>query len=350
MSRHFFRGKGSWRKNGGIPRSLRCIFFPSAPSPPPPPRRCLMDSFTSPPFPLRSAHFLKSTSPQLNGVQDGCELRSQLFSALLSSHSFLPIVSLFFFLFHEGYHTLPINALPPILVLDPNSFPLFFHPSALHRFSFFPAPPLSRSVESITGMGAVRRFRRGELGLNSVKCPVKHINTTFDFWFLHSFPVPRRWISCGSTSTGSCLAWARRRSTHWSSTTWPNWWVSLFEKGTLTFRSYLFDVLLRDFLCSFPGFGLGGGMRLSLSGGDKIVWGTESRTDSRISSLGPKGPPGHCALCHPSFSGNTFTQTVAVPRFRLLLLPQRQLVSIPGRQARRRHTSAESNQAKGKTQ
>lgn len=31
-------------------------------------------------------------------------------------------------------------------------------------------------------MGAVRRFSRGELGLNSVKCPVKHIkNTTFDF-------------------------------------------------------------------------------------------------------------------------------------------------------------------------
>lgn len=36
-------------------------------------------------------------------------------------------------------------------------------------------------------MGAVRRFSRGELGLNSVNCPVKHINTTFDFCFLLSF-------------------------------------------------------------------------------------------------------------------------------------------------------------------
>lgn len=138
------------------------------------------------------------------------------FLSLLSPHR----LSLFFFLFHEGYHTLPINALP-YPRFRPKLISTFFFPS--------PCPPslLFCSVKSITGMGAVRRFSRGELGLNSVKCPVKHINTTFDFSFLFSFSIPRRWTSCGSTSTDSCLAWARRRSTRWSSTMWPSWWVLL---------------------------------------------------------------------------------------------------------------------------
>lgn len=87
-------------------------------------------------------------------------------------------------------------------------------------------------------------------------------------------------------------------------------------------------------------------MRLRLSGGG----GSRHSESGRLPalSLSPKEEsPGHCALRPPI--ANTFTQTVASSR-----VPQKRLVSIPGRRAAsrragRRHTSAESNQAKGKS-
>lgn len=148
-----------------------------------------------------------------------------LFSAIFSASS-LSLLPLFFLLVpqrlsHTSHQRSPHPRFRPKLIST------FFHPFASIA-SFFPPPSLSCSVKSITRMGAVRRFSRGELGLNSVKCPVKHIKTqrlTFCVSVLSAFP--RRWRSCGSTSTDSCLAWARRRSTRWSSTTWPNWSVLL---------------------------------------------------------------------------------------------------------------------------
>lgn len=117
MSQHFFAEKEQDGEKMGASRGpCAAFFFSFRPllHPPPSTRRCLMDSFISRRFPLRSAHFLKSTSPQLNGVQDGCELCSQLFSAPLSSHSFLPLVFLIFFC--------PMKAITHFPSTPPSSF------------------------------------------------------------------------------------------------------------------------------------------------------------------------------------------------------------------------------------
>lgn len=91
-------------------------------------------------------------------------------------------------------------------------------------------------------------------------------------------------------------------------------------------------------------------MRLGRRGG-----GSRHSESDRLPALtlSPKEEsPGHCASIV-----NTFTQTVAAPRFPFFFfiqVPQKRAVSIPGRRAAsrpagRRHTSAESNQAKGKS-
>lgn len=165
------------------------------------------------------------------------------FSAIFSASFPLSLLppprrSLFFSWSTKGIIRFPSTPLPPA------SPALIFRPKLISRFFFHPLslslPPTSTSflirrclarLNRLRGLGSGGAgrgcFSRGELGLNSVKCLVKPINATFDFSLLFLSSLPRRWTNSASTSTATCRGWARRRSTRWSSTTWPNWWVLL---------------------------------------------------------------------------------------------------------------------------
>lgn len=100
-------------------------------------------------------------------------------------------------------------------------------------------------------------FSRGELGLNSVKCLVKHINETFDFsllflsFFLHSpdggqTPRAPQPPPAADGQEEDRLAGHQLRGQTGGFFSGP----PLCRKGTLTFELYLFNVSLSDLVFS----------------------------------------------------------------------------------------------------